>query len=104
MGFWTAPRRDRAMREHHGVDAGRELPRDDGAGADPDAREPGGHPFGPVAEGAEGEDLVVRADEHRMVGRRVGAARHELPHGPCSGQGLVGRHLVSFWPHLGPLS
>ena len=67
---------------------------------DPDAREPGGHPLGPVPELAEGQDLVVGVDQHRMVGGRVGAALHELPHGACSGEDLVGRHLVSFWPRL----
>ncbi len=74
---------------------GRELPRDDGAGRDPHALEPGGDPLGPVAEPAEGEGLAVGGDEHRVVGRRLGPAFDELPHGAGAGEYLA-RVLMSL--------
>ncbi len=66
---------------------------------DTEAREPGGHPFGPVAECAEGEDLVVRVDQHGMVGCR--AARRSTSSHMVRAPVRVSLGISSpFWPHL----
>ena len=56
----------------------------------PMACEAGGHPLGPVAELPEGEGLAVRRDEHGVIGRRLGPALDQLPHGLGAGQYLAG--------------
>ena len=66
-------------RQHHRVDARRQLPRERRGLVHPHRLQAGGHPLGPVAELPEGQGPVVLVDEHREVRVELGAALDELP-------------------------